>query len=268
MKKFPTGSWRVQYAKVIGRLRYNAERNIGWITSIQKPSGWFTCGEYGDETRLVNVVIQGYELTAVYDAQKKGGGAIHSGDLRARLQKDGGLRLELNRLNAGSRTMETFWATPESGSLHPNLADAGYHHTVRFSGGGLSVKTFGAAAMGNVEVRDLGAGWERHYALVAGGAGASLGISFPSSTNWVPCYLTPRCHDWTNATVTMHTAGAAVIVGYNSCHARFNLPNGASWTADWSGWGASLQAQIDLSTVVAGKLMGVVYDKPYFADAG
>jgi len=63
--------------------------------------------------------------------------------------------------------------------------------------------------------------------MVAAGAGASVGISLPGSTGWVPCYLTPRCKHWTGATVGTYTAGAAVVVGYNQCRATFSLPGGA-----------------------------------------
>ncbi len=270
MRKFPTGTWIVRYAEAIGKLSYNADSNTGSILGIDRESGWFTCGRYSRQwTRMYRIQVNGYELKAIYKVLDNATGKIkHLGDFRAILQSNGELKLLIqNSKWSNSHRYYEYSAYPSRGTLRENKHDAGYRHMVRFCGGGVGIKAFGAATMGNVEVRDLGSGWERHYAMVAGGAGASVGLSFPGSTNWVPCYLTPRCKNWKGATLGMYTAGAAAIVGYNECRCTFNLPNAGKWEANWSGWGVNLEAKVDLGTLVFGRLMGEVYSKPYFHDA-
>jgi len=267
MSKFPTGKWIVKYATMIGKFEYNSARSTAWVTGMDSPTGWFSGGRYSRRpTKVVSLKVTGYSLSGVYRTYKPGGNKTKfMGNIRCKLQHNGELKLEVqDHTSSNYNTWHTFYARPESGSLRQNLSDAGYRHQVRFSGGGVGIKAYGAATMGNIEVRDLGSGWEKHYAMVAAGGGAGIGVSFPGSTGWVPCYLTPRCKNWVGATLGMYTAGAAVIVGYNKCLCSFRLPGGAKWEANWSGWGVNLEAKVDLGTLVVGKLLGTVYDKPYF----
>ena len=267
MSKFPTGKWIVRYAAMIGKFEFNANRNVAWVTGMDSATGLFSGGAYSRQaTKVAALKVSGYSLSGVYQTHdnrtKK---TKFMGNIRCKLKSNGDLKLEVqDHTSSNYSKWHTFSAGPERGSLRQNLSDAGYRHQVRFAGGGVGIKAYGAATMGNIEVRDLGSGWEKHYAMVAGGGGASVGISFPSSTGWVPCYLTPRCKNWVGGTLGMYTAGAAAVVGYNKCLCTFKLPGGAVWEANWSGWGASLEAKVDLGTLVFGKLMGTVYDKPYF----
>ena len=258
---------------LFAEFRYEAGRNKAFVKGLARQSGFLMGGGwYGKETPLTEVKVSGYTLTGKYVTGQPGSTTKEdSGAFKAKIRSDGSLRIDYKMKSDWVSRWHGCTAEPTGNSLQPNTADAGFRHEVRLKCIGSTIEAGVTGTLGNLEVRDLGAGWEKHYALAAGGVGLTVGVSLPlpSSTSWRPVVLAPRCIDWTGTTVEILTKGLYAIVGGGSLSLVLTFKNqskvkGATWVTKI---GLAPKIELDGGSLVIGKLMGAVYSKPYIVGA-